>query len=584
MRIRTAIALFCAATALAAVPLARAADDVSFRADVEARKVGVDDTFQLTITVEGRSFELQGEIRVPELKNLRVVGGPSVSTQMSFVNGAMSQARTTTYVLQAQEPGTAEIGPVRAAFADGVRVTEPITLEVVAGSVLERRQRPRDPLAGLFEDPFDSFFDRRRRPQPSDETVRLFVEAEPSRTRLHVGEPLVLTYALFTQNAVSGLDIAQAPTFAGFWSKDLERPDTSEGTIVTRDGQRYHRFPVLKKLLFPTRAGTLTIPASEFKIALRRGFFGDAELTRSTKPIEITAEPVPATAGFSGAVGRFRANATIDRDDLAIGDAATVRFRIEGTGNLEWVDRAPEPSIPGAKVYPPQVKSELKPSPEGVTGSKTWEFVVVPETAGTFRVPPFTMEYFDSATGKMARLETAELPFRVEAGAGPAQATAPATAAPAAQQRGGLRLRAELDRGARGLPSPGGRGIALVLVLVLGAHGALLGLPLLKRAGSPRAPAARGRASARTALADLRRAVRGGMTKEAAAALIEQALTSVFGEVDERATGNGDPLEGEVRDVLRDVRFIRYAPQLGEYSEKIREVAERAAAVIRRRS
>jgi hypothetical protein len=43
-----------------------------------------------------------------------------------------------------------------------------------------------------------------------------------------------------------------------------------------------------------------------------------------------------------------------------------------------------------------------------------------------------------------------------------------------------------------------------------------------------------------------------------------------------------DEREQAARDVLAEVRFIRYAPQLGDYSEKIREVADRAAAVVRR--
>ena len=43
--------------------------------------------------------------------------------------------------------------------------------------------------------------------------------------------------------------------------------------------------------------------------------------------------------------------------------------------------------MPGAKVYPPQVKSDLRATPTGITGTKTWEFVVVPETGGALDVP-----------------------------------------------------------------------------------------------------------------------------------------------------------------------------------------------------
>jgi hypothetical protein len=77
----------------------------------------------------------------------------------------------------------------------------------------------------------------------------------------------------------------------------------------------------------------------------------------------------------------------------------------------------------------------------------------------------------------------------------------------------------------------------------------------------------------------LERAGGGGLTKEAAATLIEKTLHDVFG-----------PLEGEedgergraARAILQEVHFLRYAPQLGDYSETIRDLAARAREVVRR--
>jgi hypothetical protein len=37
-----------------------------------------------------------------------------------------------------------------------------------------------------------------------------------------------------------------------------------------------------------------------------------------------------------------------------------------------------------------------------------------------------------------------------------------------------------------------------------------------------------------------------------------------------------------VRALLDDVRFVRYAPQLGDYSDKLRDLAARAAEAVRR--
>ena len=68
------------------------------------------------------------------------------------------------------------------------------------------------------------------------------------------------------------------------------------------------------------------------------------------------------------------------------------------------------------------------------------------------------------------------------------------------------------------------------------------------------------------------------MSKEAAASLIEKTLHDVFGEMD----GDESERARAVARLREEVRFVRYAPQLGDYSEKLRELAERAGDVVSR--
>jgi hypothetical protein len=90
------------------------------------------------------------------------------------------------------------------------------------------------------------------------------------------------------------------------------------------------------------------------------------------------------------------------------------------------------------------------------------------------------------------------------------------------------------------------------------------------------------RRSVRASLAQLERVARGGYTKEAAAALVEKTLHEVFGPLENGSGPAQGEREKELRQVLEAVRFVRYAPQLGDYSEKVRELAGRAAEVVRR--
>ena len=112
---------------------------------MDARKVGLQDQVQLTITVEGSGAP--DEIPLPPLVNLDVVAGPFQSTQVSIVNGRMSQSRSLSYVLQPRAAGKAEVGVVHA----GGQSAPAIAIEVVAGKVLSREPQRQDPFG---RDPF----------------------------------------------------------------------------------------------------------------------------------------------------------------------------------------------------------------------------------------------------------------------------------------------------------------------------------------------------------------------------------------------------------------------------------------------
>jgi hypothetical protein len=570
-----------------AIP-ATAADEAVVRAEVDARKLGVQDQVQLTLTLEGTAVRLAEEVAPPPLQNLRVAGGPFLSTRVSFVNGAISQQRIYTWTLQPTAVGKAEVGAFAVKLAGGEKTTPPIPIEVVPGSVRPRAQQRADPFDQEpfgGEDPFESFFGRGRQAGSRRATPKVFVEAAPNRMRLHVGEPLLLTYFVYTQTSISDIQFSDPPQYPGFWSEDLERGRTSpQGEAATVEGEAYRRFPILERLLYPTKAGRLDIPAATLKIGIpRQSFFdpGERAVERATKPVAITVDPIPDDPGFSGAVGRFRASATLDKPSLPLGEAATLRFRVEGSGNLKWIDKAPEIKLPGAKVYPPKTTSDLKASASGITGSKTWEFVVVPETAGVLEVPAIGFAYFDPAAGRIVRADTPPIPLRVEGTAAGPAVPLPAAMAGATRSRGALALRTELDLPMR-FYEPRVLTVVLVLGLVLLLHLAVWGGPL----AADRLRAARGhpapRRHVRAALHDIERAGRDRMSKESAAALLEKALHEVFGPVDEVAASQDGDRERAARAVLQEVQFIRYAPQLGDYSEKIREVASRAAEAVKR--
>ena len=78
-----------------------------FVAQTSKSQVAVGETFQISFTLNtsGSNF------KVPNLKDFDVYSGPNQSTNMSFVNGSMSQTITLSYLLAPKKEGKVILGP-----------------------------------------------------------------------------------------------------------------------------------------------------------------------------------------------------------------------------------------------------------------------------------------------------------------------------------------------------------------------------------------------------------------------------------------------------------------------------------------
>ena len=547
------IAALCAILALFAIETH--AQSGSVRTEVDATRIGTDDTVTLSIVMEGDSASL--DVAIPTLRNLRVVSGPSTSSQISIVNGSMSRQKVYAYELRAERPGSAEIGAVA---VQGHAPTSPITIEVVSGSIRPARSAPdpfgMDPFGG--RDPFEDFFGRaRRRPAVQG---KVFVEASPSHTSVKVGEPILVTYYVYSQISLSGVEFAEAPQYPGFWTEEIQRTaNESLGQNTTYEGETYLRFPVLERLLFPTKAGTLELP--EARLRLVPPFGTAAPVERSTRAITIRVAPLPKEASDTSAVGDYEVTSSVDRTKVPMGEAFTYRFRVKGRGNLKWLDAAPKLAIEGLRIFEPKETSDLKTTRQGIEGSKTWEYVIVPEREGTFHVPEVPFRFFDPRMG-LSRTSTAPaLDLEVTSAVGSERPTV-------ARAAHGVSLRADLDSGRRDLVFPA-LGVA-VLALLTNVY-VLRARPAAAKNGGPSA------AGVTAALTALRDPLILDGSKERAASRITEALETAFGS---RREWPNDDRGDLLRTIADDLEFLRFAPQLGNYDEKLREVRDRATAIV----
>jgi hypothetical protein len=414
------------------------AEDFRVEATVDAAKVGMDDQLQLTVTLHGDTLGRASLPRLPKIEGFRLAH-QSQSTSFQIVNGQMSSTRAYIYTLLPQSEGKHLIDAVSVTYGGQEYLTQPIEVEVVSGSVRASTGRPgNDP----FSDPFAFPFRRRQRSRAAEGEV--FVAAELSRPSVYVGQQVLLTYKLYTQVPITGLEFEKQPQVTGAWVEPvpLERPD--ELGVETVEGKDFTVFGVKKSYLFPTQAGKLSIEPAVVAMAIRAStdpfdslFFQSSEtIRRSTKPLTLEVKPLPAAgrpADFSGAVGEFRLEAKLDKEQVSAGDPLTLSVSLQGKGNLKTAAPPALPPLTDFKVYEPKVQESFRTEAAGFSGQKKWEYVLVPNSVGQQRLAPVRFSYFDAARERYVQVETEPLALTVNR-------PAAVTGLPLPQPRGEVKL------------------------------------------------------------------------------------------------------------------------------------------------
>lgn len=375
--------------------------------------------FQLTYTFNGNGRAFQG----PDLKDFNLLGGPSQSTNMQFINGNFSQSISFTYFLSGKNPGAYKIPPASIDF-EGKRIaSNEVQMTVVKGNPQQGGSSAGGTAQGNVSEPVIS-------------SKNLFVRAIPNKPSCLKGEGILVTFRLYSNLSVMDFAIPKMPALDGFWNQDVPMPQTLDRSTEVIDGQRYTVWDIKKLVLFPQQSGTLTIDPMDVECLVRvkvnnqrsrdpfsifdDPFFGmggvrDVKQAFSSAPVKIKVQELPGNPppGFSSAVGTFRFEGSLDRKEAKVNESVTLKLKITGNGNLKLAD-IPEPDLPGdLETYDPKLNESFKAGTGGVSGSKSAEYLIIPRTDGEFEIPAITFSHFDLAKNKYITQSAGPFRFKV---------------------------------------------------------------------------------------------------------------------------------------------------------------------------
>lgn len=392
---------------------------------------------------QGQRFEVRFEVnakasdfRGPSFKGFSVLSGPNTSTQssVSIVNGQMSKSFTQgfTYILLADVEGSFSVGGA-SCTVDGKKVSCPgFTIKVEKGSGQSQQSSRQQAYGGGGYSQ-----QRQSASQPASsgniDSKQLFARASLSKSNPYQGEQVILTYKIYTQVSLQQYQIDKLPGNKGFWSEDLTKDENVRTYEETIDGRRYMVAEIRRGALFAQESGKLKIEPLDLDVLAlvqrqRRStgtiwdlfddpFFNPTQAVThhlSTNTLSVNVKPLPeAPKGFSGAVGNFTVKAEADTREVKANEAITYKLTISGPGNLMLIE-APQINFPKIfEVYDPQVNDKINRSQSGISGSRTYEWVLIPRSQGNFEIPATDFVFFDPSTGKYVTKHLDAIPVHI---------------------------------------------------------------------------------------------------------------------------------------------------------------------------
>jgi len=418
---------------VAALPLQVRAATVT--ATLDPPQISLGDSAQLTVTVSGS----QEQPSVPNVDGLDITS-VAQSTQIEFINGAMTANASTTYSITPRRDGAFVIPAIHA----GGAASQPVTLIVGKGSgTATSPSLPAQALPPPATGPVVIPPAAAATPSTSDNAAFSpegrfgSIEIKLPKKEFYVGELVPVEIQVFIPEDIQSR-LTDLPQFTsdGFTLNSLStRPEQGEQIVNGRPynvlvwhsaltGVKAGDYPV--SLQMPLRV-IVPQPMPQGDINdMFNNFFRNAMASMGT-PKDVTIQsgaetlkvlPLPQAnrpADFSGAVGQFEIEASAAPTSVNVGDPITLRLKVNGTGNFDRVSSDMLAGDSHWKTYSP--KSHFDPADSvGYQGTKTFEQPIIANDASVSTVPPVSFSYFDPETRQYITRTTAPVAVTVSGG------------------------------------------------------------------------------------------------------------------------------------------------------------------------
>jgi hypothetical protein len=363
--------------------MASFAQDVTVAASVGRNPVTPGETVQLSVTITNSN----GEVNMPQIEGLQFLYGPSFGQNILNINGRRTVEYSYTWSFRALKEGTYTIPEIPVRTSAGVLRTEAIALKVTAGS--------QSSINGNF-----------------------IVSIEPSKRKVYLGEPITVEYKVYQLYGNFRPESYEFPDYSGFWPEEItDHQGRWENQLI--NGQRYQVATLKITVLYPQKTGKFTFEGFSMT-GIVGSMFNRQRVSAVSKPVQVEVMPLPASApeNFIGTFTKMEISVDASTTHVKANEAVTLTITYSGRGNLRLLQ---EPKInwpADLEVYDPEVIDRYAVTPQGISGKRSYQYLLIPRTAGNYTLPGIATSWFDLGSQQYIKKATDPIVLEVTQGDG----------------------------------------------------------------------------------------------------------------------------------------------------------------------
>lgn len=363
--------------------------NLSINSSVDRNEISINESLEYKITISGA----QSSISIDEsfLKDFIIIRRSS-SQSYKLINNEFSASQIKLFILRPQKSGIITIPSATITVEKKSLKTTPIKIKVTD---IQQTAPPAKTQQKISKTQANNI-------NINQKNSDLFILANTNKQQAYVGEEVVYSVKLYRRFSTIDKLYFQEPKFQVL-SEVLERdPNTYNQKVKNKN---YYVQEVSRKSLFFYEKGNTLVPEATAEVQI--SFFYGSQIIKSNN-LNLSILPLPEKnkpKNFSGLVGDYKIKSQVNTNVIIQNKPISIKITVSGNGNLKQLSELSFKETPNFKIYQSSVNDQITYT-NSISGSRQFEYIVVPKINGELMFPEFNFSYFSPKAKSYVQLKT----------------------------------------------------------------------------------------------------------------------------------------------------------------------------------